>query len=497
MTTPAPEIAEDALELPLANWRALRAAAHEDKMAEEKAATQARRDARRTAANDNVAPADGLPEALCYPPGAVGDIARFIVSASRFPSPPLALTAALALTGTLIGRRYKGPTNLRSNVYLVGLAESGMGKDITLRAPRMIAGVGPSGEAVAAKFLDADPASPEGLAMRMRSDPSILASIDEFGKWLAERTGRTAPAHKAGIISAMMRLTGAASGSWGGAEKSAGKQATIHAPCFSVHGVSTPSTFWAALGAGNISEGLLGRLIVINAGTRIPTKVRRPADSEEVPEGLQAYVKALAGNTGGFSGAFATGATPPPSVVSVPYGEGAEEEFEGFDDRIRAEAYSSDPTFRPVLMRVAENAGRLALIVAVGCDAAAPVITIEIQQWANDVAERSYRTMVRGAIDNIADSDRQASYLRVRGMIGRKESEGLSQGMLLSNLRGSIDGRTLDDILGQLFESGDCIFGEARAKSGQAIRRWWSTEHKPTGFTQTPRPKPGDPQMRR
>lgn len=53
MTMPAPEIAEDALELPLANWRALRAAAHDDKMAEEKAAAQARRDARRTAANDN------------------------------------------------------------------------------------------------------------------------------------------------------------------------------------------------------------------------------------------------------------------------------------------------------------------------------------------------------------------------------------------------------------------------------------------------------------
>ncbi|MDU0343693.1 hypothetical protein [Bosea rubneri] len=238
-------------------------------------------------ANDNIpmpeASADGLPAELCYPPGFVGDMARFIVSASRFPSPPLAMVSALALTAALAGRRYKGPTGLRTNIYLVGLAESGMGKDLTLRAPRIVAGAGPNGAKIAETFLDADPASPEGLAARLRKHPSVLASIDEFGKWLAERTSRNAATHKAGIVSAMMRLTGAASGAWAGAEKSAGKDATVLAPCFSIHGVTTPSTFWAALGAGNISEGLLGRLIVIDGGTRLPAKVRRPADIEDVP----------------------------------------------------------------------------------------------------------------------------------------------------------------------------------------------------------------------
>lgn len=454
-------------------------------------------------ANDNAPMAEtasgGLPAELCYPPGFVGEMARFVVSASRFPSPPLALASALALTAALAGRRYKGPTGLRTNIYLVGLAESGMGKDLTLRAPRIVAGSGPSGAKIAETFLDADPASPEGLAARLRKHPSVLASIDEFGKWLAERTSRNAPTHKAGIVSAMMRLTGAASGAWAGAEKSAGKDATVLAPCFSIHGVTTPSTFWAALGAGNISEGLLGRLIVIDGGSSLPAKVRRPADIEAVPRALQDQVKELAGSSGGtsFCSVYATGSTPPSMVMAVPYADDAEEVFESFDDRIRAEAPRTDPAFRPVLMRVAENAGRLALIVAVGCNPGEPVITVEIQQWANAVAEESYRTMVRGASDNIADNDRQAHYLRVRNMINRKAKEGLAQGKLVSNLRGSIDSRVLDDILGQLFESSDCIFGEARTGSGQASRRWWSTEHRPEGFIQLPRPRPGDPQMRR
>lgn len=434
--------------------------------------------------NDNADPANGLPEHLCYPPGFVGDMARFIVSASRFPSPPLAMVSAIALTAALAGRRYKGPTGLRTNVYVVGLAESGMGKDLTLRAPRIVAGAGPNGAKIAETFLDADPASPEGLAGRLRKHPSVLASIDEFGKWLSERTGRHAPIHKAGIVSAMMRLTGAASGAWAGAEKSAGKDATVISPCFSIHGVTTPSTFWAALGAGNISEGLLGRLIVVDGGTRLPAKVRRPADIEDVPRDLQEQVADIAGQSGGtrFSAAFATGVTAPASVMAVPFGDGAEELFEAFDDAIRAEAPRTDPDMRPVLMRVAENAGRLALIVAVGVNPGEPVITTEIQSWANAVADHGYRTMLRGAADNIADSERQSQYLRVRNMITRRGADGLSRRDVIKNLRGSIDTRIVEDIFRQLLESGDCVHGEARVKSGQVARRWWGHEHAPEGL---------------
>ncbi|MGX1786077.1 DUF3987 domain-containing protein [Bosea sp. NPDC055332] len=462
----------------------------EAREAEEKAARAARRQQSGppVPANDNIeqrdAPVEGLPADLCYPPGFVGDMARFIVSASRFPSPPLALASSLALTAALAGRRYKGPTGLRTNVYIVGLAESGMGKDLTLRAPRIVAGAGPNGARIAETFLDADPASPEGLAGRLRKHPSVLASIDEFGKWLAERTSRSAPTHKAGIISAMMRLTGAASGAWAGAEKSAGKDATVLAPCFSIHGVTTPSTFWAALGAGNISEGLLGRLVVIDGGSRLPVKVRRPADIEDVPLALQQQVKDLAGTSGGtgFCAAFATGVTPPSMVMAVPYGEGAEEVFEAFDDAIRAEGPRTDPDMRPVLMRVAENAGRLALIVAVGSNPGEPVITTEIQEWANAVASHSYRTMLRGAADNIADGERQSQYLRVRFMIGRRGAEGLSRRDIIKSLRGSIDTRTLDDIFRQIQESGDAVYGEARVRSGQVARRWWVQEHAPEGL---------------
>ncbi|MFD2675992.1 bifunctional DNA primase/polymerase [Camelimonas lactis] len=436
------------------------------------------------------APVAGLPVSLCYPPGAVGDFARFITDVARFPSPPLALAGALALTAALIGRRYKGPTGLRSNVYLVGLADSGHGKDITLRAPVAIAGSTPAGDRVIDKFFIDDLASVQGLATRLRKDPAGVLQIDEFGKWLGAITSRKAPPHKETLALAVLQLTGAASGTWGGAERAAGNMARVHNPCVSIHGVTTPSTFWAALSGGNISEGLLGRLIVIDAGNAPPAKVRRPAASlDEIPPALIEHVEALiGGNIGGnLFGLNASGERKPAAVLTAAYGPGVEDLFESFDDRIRAEHKKTDAELRPLLTRVGENAARLALIVSVGCSPGDPVITAEIQTWANAVAEASYRTIAAGAADNVADNDRQQDYLRIRNYITKKGAEGITTRMLIKQVKGRIERRQLDDILDLLQTAGEVVYGEAVASSGQKRVRWWAADHRPEVVKQVER----------
>lgn len=437
------------------------------------------------------APIEGLPVHHCYPPGAVGDFARFIVDAARFPSPPLALAGALALTAALVGRRYKGPTGLRSNIYLVGLADSGHGKDITLRAPVAIAGSTQAGERVVDKFFIDDLASVQGLATRLRKDPAGVLQIDEFGKWLGAITSRKAPPHKEAIASAVLQLTGAATGSWGGAEKAAGNLARVHHPCVSIHGVSTPGTFWAALSGGNISEGLLGRLVVIDAGNLPPKKVRRPsASTDDVPAALAAHVEALIGGSigGNLFGLTINGEQRPQAIIAAQYAQGVEDLFEGFDDRMRAEAFRTDPQLRPLLTRVGENAARLALIVAVGCDPAEPIITAEIQRWANDVAEASYRTIAAGAADNVADNDRQMEYLRIRSFITRKGADGIAHKFVVKHARGRLEKRQLDDMLELMAQAGEVVFGETLADSGQKLRRWWGAEHRPEVLKAMPMP---------
>jgi hypothetical protein len=66
---------------------------------------------------------------LTSPGGVVSDIVDWIVSSSSRPSRELALAATLPFVGALIGRRVASPTDLRTNIYAVGLAGSGYGKD--------------------------------------------------------------------------------------------------------------------------------------------------------------------------------------------------------------------------------------------------------------------------------------------------------------------------------------------------------------------------------
>jgi len=432
------------------------------------------------------ATAGGLPLDLCYPPGAVGDFARWIASCARFPSPHLALVASLAFVAALVGRRYKGPTGLRSNLYIVGLAESGFGKDITIRATARLADSTPRGTAVSKKLFMDEVRSLPGLAAALRRAPSSVTVIDEFGKWLGLHTGKRVASFREEVATAIMALTGAPSGHWGGQEKGAGNIPRIEQPCFSIHGVTTPSTFWEALSSGTISEGLLGRLVLIDASGTEPKKVRRPAgDIESVPPALAEKVHALlGGGYGKFSGGpfyalDANSEEPPWPIQTVEYAEGVEDIFESFDDRMRARKASISPDYRPILNRVGENAARLALIVAIGVDHKDPVITREIQEWANAVAEHSFNTMIRGADENIADNEKSAEYLRVRRIIQRRGESGITLKMVTRTVRGALDSRRLDDILGALRRAGEVSLATRRAESGQVMMRFWSADHLP------------------
>lgn len=429
--------------------------------------------------------AGGLPEELCFPPGAVGEFARFIVGCARFPSPHLALVSSLAFVAGLIGRRYKGPTGLRSNIYLVGLAESGFGKDITIRASAALADSTDYGPKVSEWLYMDQIRSLPGLTNKLRKSPTSICVQDEFGRWLADHTGRSVATHRAEIASALMELTGAPQGFWGGQEKAGGNIARIVAPCFTMHGVSTPSTFWGALSSNNIAEGLLGRLVVIDVGGGDPVKVRVPPNSlDDIPAGLSTRVADLLGlSAGRYTGPFfalnARSDEKPHPIMTAAWGDGVDDIFEEFDDRMRSMKKSVDPQYRPILNRVGENAARLALIVAVGCDHKEPVITAEIQQWANAVAEHSLKVILRGADENIADNERAAEYLRVKRIILRKGGEGITSKAVVKSLKGAIDRRRLDDILIMLRQAREIHFARMVADSGQVKLRFWAGENVP------------------
>jgi hypothetical protein len=130
------------------------------------------------------------------------------------PQPFLALGAAICAVGVLAGRKYRTRTDLRTNIYVAAIAESGGGKD---HAPEVIrrcfdlAGLD--------RYLGGESlASGRGMLSSLEQHPARLFQIDEFGLFLTTVAGSKAPTHKAEIWSELMKLYSRDKGIYRGTE---------------------------------------------------------------------------------------------------------------------------------------------------------------------------------------------------------------------------------------------------------------------------------------
>ena len=251
---------------------------------------------------------------LVVPDGLVGDLTRYMISTARRPQPLLSLGASLCAVGALMGRQYRTESNLRSNLYIVGVADSGSGKNH-------------SREVINELFLAAGLAdhlggnkiaSGAGLLTAVHRQPAILFQIDEFGMFLsAAADRRRSPQHITAILDNMTELYTAAGGVFLGAEYATrdgqNERRDINQPFLFVSGTQTPMRFWDALQGSNVLDGSLARFIILpteddypeenaNAGIRItgcPCRRASPCRRRRWPrDGQSGRQNRRAGNRG-------------------------------------------------------------------------------------------------------------------------------------------------------------------------------------------------------
>lgn len=80
-------------------------------------------------AGDTLPPPKPLPAGWDQVGGVIADMMALMSATAKRPQPVLALGASLCAIGTLMGRKYRTESNTRSNLYVVGIAESGAGKN--------------------------------------------------------------------------------------------------------------------------------------------------------------------------------------------------------------------------------------------------------------------------------------------------------------------------------------------------------------------------------
>jgi Primase C terminal 2 (PriCT-2)/Bifunctional DNA primase/polymerase, N-terminal/Protein of unknown function (DUF3987) len=394
--------------------------------------------------------------------GALQLLVDFILASAVRPQPILAIGASLCALGALMGRKYRTQTNLRTNLYVVGMAGSGGGKDHARGAIKeafIAAGL--------QRYLGGNRiASGSGLLTALYRQPSSLFQLDEFGQFLGNIVNkRHAPKYLAEIWDLLTELYTSAGGTFFGAEYADQQQRPrqdIAQPCCCMHATSVPESFWAALQEGSMVDGSLARFLVFQTDHDVPDRNKRPKPVGDVPaeliEALQEIVTGMPGHARGNIAALVEGPMIVPDPYTVPMAPEAEQLFEELDEQLTAQQRQAIGSNQgAILARVWENTAKVALIRAVSANPPDPVIRLEDAEWARLVVDRCVATMLQEAERHIADNQVERNYKRVLEIISAAGADGITRQQLYERTR-FLTRRDREDILATLIEAGKVEF---------------------------------------
>jgi hypothetical protein len=367
-----------------------------------------------------------VPATILQPGGVLQMLVEECVTSALRPQPFLALGAAICAVGVLAGRKYRTRTDLRTNIYVTAVAESGGGKD---HAPEVIRRC--FDLAKLERYLGGESlASGRGMVSALEQHPARLFQIDEFGLFLSSVAGSKAPTHKAEIWSELMKLYSRAKGVHRGTEYANKKDAPrvdIHQPCVCFYGTTTPSTFWKALEGGAMMDGSLARFLVFVTDTDRPDR-NRAAGLINPPAPLLEALKAIIRGQGAPPSpgnlpdvhVVPMTATDEPTPFTVPLTPAAEalHEQKLAEEDVWAKRVAGTPQ-AAIVNRLAENATKLALICAISRNPAHPTITDVEIAWGWALAEHCTRTLLRDAGRFLADSEFEKRLNKAINIIGK------------------------------------------------------------------------------
>jgi hypothetical protein len=389
-------------------------------------------------ARGEIKPRKPLPVAagLMDVPGALGEFVAYCEATAISPQPFLALAAGITLIGTLAGRRYETNTELRTNIYAIGIADSGAGKDHARKQIRRCLYA-----ANLTQYLGgSDVASGAALRTALVRHPATLFQIDEFGDWLRDVLGDKAATHKKQIAAYLKELYSSANIPWSGTEyadqsRQGKPREDIHSPHACLYGTTTPAQFWAAVAGGSLHDGLMARMLIFVSPESYPDE--REAAMGPPPDSLIQALQAIAagveggGNLGGLMSAAIT-----PSPYRVPETAKATAMRQALRRaQLEQQREAAGTYVTAIAARLTENAMKLALIRAVSRAPAAPVIDEGDVSWGREVAQHCMDTLCQEAGRHVADSDFERKMNLAREIIRKHgpvtESEMMRRGFKL------------------------------------------------------------------
>ena len=389
--------------------------------------------------------------------GVLGELMHLMVTTAKRPQPVLALGASLCAVGALMGRKYRTESNTRSNLYVVGIAESGAGKNHSRMVINEL-----FRRAGLLQYLGGNKiASGAGLLTAIQRQPSILFQLDEFGMFLsAVADRRRSPRYLTEILDLMTELYTASGTTYFGTEyatdQNENAHRAIHQPCACVYGTTTPIHFWQALQAANVADGSLARFLILQSERDFPDS-NEHFGIIEPPRALIAQLRLihegggkLASNLTDVGGVAEVMAEPRVVQMSAE----ARKIFNQLDVELLQRLRDSRGTgFSSILARVEENATKLALIRAVSRDPVTPRIDDHDARWGILLSTHCAELTILEVSERVSENPVESQHKRAMQIVRDAGLAGITKNNFVRRTQ-FMDFRQRDGILRTLVDAG-------------------------------------------
>lgn len=399
-------------------------------------------------------------------PPLIADTVRWLTNRALKPQPFLALIITLTALGAMYGRRYQNSTGIRTNIYTVTVGPTGCGKDAARIAIKNLITLSGSQDILGGDKIR----SAEGLATMLEKFPRRIVLLDEMGMFLKTIGHNNAAGYERKISSALTEFYSAAQGTYGGGHYADKEKEVpiLMAPHLCVYGTTTLESYVDALKREAIASGELNRYMMISAIDR-PAR-NRQATTSTPPNALIKQWGDLKSSILKHGPSLADTITVlpnPPIVVDAP--DATEEIWRMFDvQEDKLDNLGMD--YGQLWQRFAENATKIAMIIAITRSQQQPVMFLEDYAIGERIARASCEYASHIAKNHMYSGELERNLNRVLERI--RQSPGIKRANLGQYAKDfNLDAKSLTNIITTLYENGQILI-ENKDTSGRTAQTY-------------------------
>jgi hypothetical protein len=338
------------------------------------------------------------PDHLLHVPGFIDQVMTYTLETAPYPERTLAFCGALSLQALLAGRKVRDAADNRTNLYVLGLANSGAGKDYPRKVNQRVLL-----EAGLADCLGDTFASGEGIEDRLFLHPSVLFQTDEIDG-LMTKINLGKDARHEGIMNVLLKMYTSANSLYPMRVKAGKEPGVIDQPSLCIFGTAIPKHYYEALSVKMLTNGFFARMLVLETG-------KRGRGQDAVVRALPDSVRQTAQWWAEFSPGEKHGNLadwhPSPKVVeaSPEAGDVLRVFRQRADDQYSLAEERGDPVGMAIWARANEKARRLALVYACSANHEEPLIDVAGTRWACAFVEHQTRRMLFMIGEHVSEND--------------------------------------------------------------------------------------------